>query len=92
MLPAGVLDELNLLFNSSKTPAGSILGEYYQILQIQLSAPDDGQKHRPTHVELTWNSKLIYIVHLVGYLRNRITMHGFTNVKCVSADRQCRLS
>jgi len=27
-----VLDELKLSFNSSKTPAGSYLGEYYQIL------------------------------------------------------------
>ena len=24
--------------------------------------------HRPKHVELIWNNKLIYIVHLVGYL------------------------
>jgi hypothetical protein len=49
------------------TPAGSNLGEHYQILKIQSSAPDDGQKHRPKHVEPTWNNKLIYIVHLVGY-------------------------
>jgi len=26
------LDELKLRFNSSKTPAGSIFGEHYQIL------------------------------------------------------------
>ena len=34
LLPVGVLDELKLLcsFNSSKTPADSNLGEYYQIL------------------------------------------------------------
>jgi hypothetical protein len=31
-LPAAVMDELELLSNSSKTPAGSNLGEYYQIL------------------------------------------------------------
>ena len=30
-------------------------------------APDDGRKHRPKHIEPTWNNKLIYIVHLVGY-------------------------
>jgi len=48
---------------------GSNLGEHYQILQIQSIAPDDGRKHRPKHVELTWNNKLIYIVHLVGYFR-----------------------
>jgi len=34
---------------------------------MQSSAPDDGQKHRPKHVELTWNNKLIYTVNLVGY-------------------------
>jgi hypothetical protein len=34
LLLAGVMDELKLLctFNSSKTPAGSNFGEYYQIL------------------------------------------------------------
>jgi len=57
------LDELKLMsFNSSKTPAGSNLGEYYQILYIQSGAPDDGRKHRPKHVELTRNNKLTYIV------------------------------
>jgi len=70
LLPAGALDDLKLRSNSSKTPAGSSLGEHYQILQIQSSAPDDGQKHRPKHVELTWNNKLIYIVRLVGYFCN----------------------
>jgi len=29
------------------TPAGSDLAEYYQMLKIQSSAPDDGWKHRP---------------------------------------------
>jgi hypothetical protein len=29
-----------------------------------------GEKHRPKHVEMAWNNKLIYIVHLVGYLHN----------------------
>jgi hypothetical protein len=50
-------------FNSFGTPAGSNLGEHYQ---IQSSAADDGQKH-PKHVEPTWNHKLFYIAHLVGY-------------------------
>ena len=36
---------------------------------MQSSAPDDGRKHRPKHVEPTWNNKLIYILHLVGYFR-----------------------
>ena len=48
---------------------------------MQSNAPDDGQKHRPKHVEPTWNNKLIYIVHLVGYFHSCITMHGFMNVK-----------
>jgi len=69
------MDELKLRFNSS------ILGEHYQILQMQSSAPDDGRKHRPKHAELTWNNKLIYIVHLVGYFHSCITLHGFMNTK-----------
>jgi len=48
------------------------LGEHYHILEIQSSAPDDGQKHRPKHVELTWNNKLIYVVHLVGYFNREL--------------------
>ena len=32
------------------------------MLQIQSSAPDDGRKHRPKHVELTRNNKLTCIV------------------------------
>jgi hypothetical protein len=31
-LPAGVMDELKHLFNSSMTPTGSNVGEHYQIL------------------------------------------------------------
>jgi hypothetical protein len=33
------------------------------------------------NVELTWNNKLIHIVHIVGYFHSCITMHGFINVK-----------
>jgi len=51
--------------------------------KIQSSAPDDGRKHRPKHVELTWNNKLIYIVHPVGYFNSCITMHGFMNVMLI---------
>jgi hypothetical protein len=43
------------------------LHPFYQILWIQSNAPDDGRKHRPKHVKLNLNNKLIYIVHLVGY-------------------------
>jgi len=50
--------------------AGSKLGEHYQIPEIQSSALDYGRKHRPKHVEPTWNNKLMYIVHLVGYFRS----------------------
>jgi len=39
---------------------------------LQSSSPDDGRKHRPKHVELTWNNKLIYLVHLVGYFHSYI--------------------
>ena len=31
-----------------------------------------GLKHRPKHVDLTWNSKLIYIAHLVGYFHRYV--------------------
>jgi hypothetical protein len=41
------MDELKWSLNSSMTPTGSNLGEYYQMLKIQSSAPDDGRKHRP---------------------------------------------
>jgi len=41
------------------SPAGSDIAEYYQILS---SAPDDGRRHRPKHVELTTSNKLTYIV------------------------------
>ena len=50
--------------------------------KIQSSAPNDGRKHRPKHVQPTWNNKLIYIVHLVGYFHSCITKHGFMNVQC----------
>ena len=63
LLLAGVIDTLELQSsNVSVTPAGSDIGEYYQMLQIQSSAPDNGQKHRPKHVELTRNNKLAYTV------------------------------
>ena len=29
-------------------------------------------ENRPKHVELTWNNKLIYIMHLVGYFHSCI--------------------
>ena len=41
-------------------------------IHIQSSALNDGRKHRPKHVELTWNNKLIYRVHLVGYFHSYI--------------------
>ena len=52
LLPAGVMDETELHSVSSMTPAGSNIGGLYQKLHIQSSAPDDGRKHRPKHVEL----------------------------------------
>jgi len=55
-------------YNSSKTPASSNLGEYYQILYIQSSTPDDGRKHRPKNVELIRNNKLTCIVASCWFL------------------------
>ena len=52
LLPAGVMEETEWSSVSSMTPAGSNIGVLYQKLQIQSSAPDDGRKHRPKHVEL----------------------------------------
>jgi hypothetical protein len=47
---------------------------------------------RPKHVESTWNNKLIYIVHLVGYFHSFITMHGFMNVTNKNTSIIIRLS
>ena len=64
--PSGYSPVFWLSWTSTKTPAGSHLGEYYQILQS--SAPDDGRKHRPKHVELTRNNKLTCIVASCWFL------------------------
>jgi len=64
-----------------RAPAGSNMGEHYQMLSIQSSAPDDGRKHRPKHVELTKENKLLTYVVTSCYFHNCITMHGFMNVK-----------
>jgi hypothetical protein len=40
------------------TPAGSDICAYYQMLQIQFIALDDGRKHRPKHVEHSSNSSM----------------------------------
>jgi hypothetical protein len=55
-LPAGVMG-WNSSFNASMTQADSDNGEYYQMLQIQSSSPDDGRKYCPKHVQLTRNNK-----------------------------------
>jgi hypothetical protein len=62
------------------TSAASDIGEYYQMLQIQSSASDDGRKHRPKHVELIRNNKLTYIVASCWLFCNHITMHRFIHV------------
>jgi len=49
------MDEMELRSISSMTPASSNIGGQYQKLQIQSSAPDDGRRHRPKHVELIRN-------------------------------------
>ena len=48
---------------------------------VNSRVPEDGQKHRTKHVELTWNNKLVYIVHRACYFCNCITMHGSMNVR-----------
>jgi hypothetical protein len=65
LLLAGVLDELELRSYTSKTPAGSNLGE-------QSSASDDGRKHRPKYVKPNWNSNfdVLPTVHLSITLDN----------------------
>jgi hypothetical protein len=35
-------------------------------------------------VELTWNNKIIHIVHLVGYFHSCITIHEFINLKFIT--------
>jgi hypothetical protein len=55
LLPAGIMDEMELISISSMTPAGSNIGGQYHKLWILSSAPDDGRKHRPKHVELIRN-------------------------------------
>jgi hypothetical protein len=42
--------------------------------------------------KLTWNNKLIYIVHLIGYFLSCITMHGFVNIKCIEINMFLRLA
>jgi hypothetical protein len=49
---------------------------------MQSSAPDDGRKHYPKHVELTLNNKLIYIMLLIGYFYNYI-FHFFKLVESI---------
>jgi hypothetical protein len=36
--------------------------EHSTVFTVSGSVPNDGRKHRPKHVEPTWNNKLIYIV------------------------------
>ena len=43
-----------------------------------------GENIARKHVQLIWNNKLIYIVHLVGYFYSCVTMHGFTNIKFIN--------
>jgi hypothetical protein len=40
---------------------------------------------------MTWNNKLIFIVHLAGYFHSCITMHGFMNVKPKLSSITCAL-
>jgi hypothetical protein len=55
LLPAGVMDEMELSSVLSMTPAGSNIGGHYQKLEIQSRAPNDGRRHRPKYAVLTRN-------------------------------------
>jgi hypothetical protein len=50
---------------------------------MQSSAPDDGEKHRPKHVDLIRNNTLIYIMHIVGYFLKLQILHQY-NTQVVS--------
>ena len=77
--------------SSCRLAAGSNLGEYYQIMQIQSSAPDDGRKHRPKHVELipllilSWYT-ILYKLHKIKFLymfrASSAHLHEFNYVNC----------
>ena len=44
---------------------------------FQVGSTCFGRKHRPKRVDLTWNNKLIYIVHLVGYYRSSLKYYKY---------------
>ena len=74
-LPAGVIDALELSWCRLATWVNTTrYRKYSQVLLMM------GEKHRPKHVDPTWNNKLVSIVHLVGYIHSCITIHGFMNV------------
>jgi len=50
---------------------------YCKYSQVLLTMGENIARNK---VEPTWNNKLIYIVHFVGYFHSCITMHGFMNV------------
>jgi hypothetical protein len=77
----------SVLTHSGHQPAATwvntnIYCKYSQVLLMM------GEKNCPKHVEPTWNNKLIHIMHLVGYFRSCITMHGFMNVKFAPLTRR----
>jgi len=50
------------------SPAGSTVGALYHKLQTQSSAPEDGRKYRPKHVELIEITNKLLLLHLVDCL------------------------
>jgi len=50
------------------TPADGFFGALYHKLQTQSSAPEDGRKYRPKHVELIEITNKLLLLHLVGCL------------------------
>ena len=52
----------------TRSPAGSFFGVLYHKLQTQSSAPEDGRKYLPKHVELNEITNKLLPLHLVGCL------------------------
>ena len=73
-----------LIYYSNSAPhvSGDVFAHHLEHLTVfTVSGSLHPSRCRPKHVEQTWNNKLIYIVHLVGYFHSCITMHGFMKVK-----------
>jgi hypothetical protein len=53
----------------------AVSGSFHSSCCRLVSRRDTSRKHRPKHVELPRNNKLIYIAHLVGYFHGYVRTH-----------------